>query len=202
MWFFLSTRGRHSLKTEFARNFKRKQKHHWMRSRSLLAKCSNCNLSQKLVFSKLTSMENLRGLSSENLQTSSGLFFHVERRFSAFFVKIAFYVSRETSGGILEETKFIFFRSVGNNCSASFSKLPFMDPERHFGKKFTSKVYLFLSFLGLWGKIFQVSCQICVLRVQRGIFCAIFFSIFGLRGQNWQLTGDKNLHGEGLLLLS
>ena len=98
--------------------------------------------------------------------------------FRPFSLKSAFYVSRETSAGILEEIKFIFFRSVGKNCSASFSIVRFSDPERFFGKKLLEKVYIFLCFFGFWGKIFQLSCQICVLRVHRESFRANFFFNF------------------------
>ena len=57
------------------------------------------------------------------------------------------------------------------------------------GKELLEKVYIFLCFFGLWGKIFQLSCQICVLRVHRGSFWEIVFWIF--RASQSKLTNHR-----------
>ena len=56
-------------------------------------------------------------------------------------------------------------------------------------KNLLEKVYIFLCFFGLWGKIFQLSCQICVLRVHRGSFWEIVFWIF--RASQSKLTNHR-----------
>ena len=123
--------------------------------------------------------------------------------FSTVFLKAAFLVSREISGGVLEEIKFLFYRSVGKNSSGSFSKLRFTDPESFFGKRITwESLYISMFFSDCEERFFSWVVKSVFYGSTEEVFGRLFFEFFALRSQNWQITVEKNLHAEGMIFLS